>query len=132
MGQLSFKSAFFAALLISLAAPLSAFAQSDYQDTFGDEDDNPVPPPPAQNQIVDPSTVSLFGSGSGMFPGAQRKLPSPDAWSDLNKLPSDERIEDTYEMKMREENSKPLPDHKPFGDRWDYLKSRTEKKKSPF
>ncbi len=52
--------------------------------------------------------------------GVVRVIPS---WGDLTQS-TGERINDTYEMRMKEENAKPLPKRNPFGNRMDDLKGR--------
>ena len=116
------------ALVVSaLTLVQPAIAQLEDDDPFGENDN--APPPAAKNTIIDPSQTALFGTG--VYTGPPPAMPT-DNWGNLNNLPSDERIEDTYEMKIREENSKPLPERNPFGDRMkDLLKTKKDTNKKP-
>ena len=126
-------------MMFSGASP--AFAQYSDPDPFGDSDDSDggiaadsvvVPterggqpaaanalaaPPPGSQTLTAPAVENLFGSGNTNVPKPYEGMPKPDAaWSDLSKM-NGERIEDTYEIKIREELNKPLPKKNPFGDR---------------
>ncbi|MFN8390213.1 MAG: hypothetical protein U0136_07995 [Bdellovibrionota bacterium] len=124
--------------LTLVVLPSSAFAQFHDADPFGDSDEAAPEPTPssvasqatAGGALIDPSTTALFGTGSG--PNGVAPMPKgDDTWGDLNTLPTDERIEDTYEMKMREELNKPMPKHNPFNDRFEDMRQQMNPKKSP-
>lgn len=118
-------------LTIGVTAPRAVKAQLNDRDPFGESDDSGIPPAPRPGSVIDSATTDLFGTGghlgtggSGMFPGTGQPgpvnqqnttPPPPEAWSNFSELPGGERIEDTYEIKMREELAKPLPKRKPFG-----------------
>lgn len=119
--------------LLALVAALALFAtgtaQAQYvdDDPFGERDDDVSAAPAQQPGMVDQAQQALFGTGNPgtVSPG----LPQPDPqWSDLSTL-TGERIEDTYEMKMREELAKPLPKRDPFGNRLDDVEGRFKPKK---
>ena len=74
-------------------------------------------PPPVSQTMTAPAVENLFGSGATNVPKPYEGMPKPNsAWSDLSRM-NGERIEDTYEIKIREELNKPLPKKNPFGDR---------------
>ena len=98
----------------------SAEAQLTDDDPFGERDESEVIPGSDQAGVVDQAAQQLFGTGTpGEVGGAS---PPPSAvdpqWSDFGSM-SGERVEDTYEMKMRAEINKPLPKRNPFGNRID-------------
>lgn len=146
MTVLPVKSAFFALLLlgaIPCSLPRIALAQSSDKDPFGSIDDDDDEDQPAQfgsdGTMPQPAALenpgvqqpgantataqTLLGSGegSGVNPTSTLKVKTP-SWGDLNKL-TGERVEDTYEMQMRNELSKPMPKHDPFGDRMGDMKA---------
>ncbi len=104
------------------------FGASEESDTdFGEEAAGALPPGAegvlnaagvgGSQGMGGPGVESLFGTGDPNAPKPYQNLPKPNpAWSDLSSE-TGERIEDTYEMKIREELNKPLPKRNPFGDR---------------
>jgi len=130
--------AIFLGLLATAASP--AMAQMVDDDPFGEKEDyNPsaaveAPKAGAPSAFMDQATQKLFNGGGttagngGFLHNSLPEAPKNTQWEDLSAYGS-ERIEDTYEMKMRQENNKPLPKRDPFGDRLGEIQDRFKKKK---
>lgn len=142
------KSRLLAILAFQLLLIPSAYAQDEDKDPFGEVDDtyadieepaDPnaltgpyVPPqieenPQAQAPSADTSMAaqSLFGLGGGAA-----AIPKPNPrWGNINSNAGGERIEDTYEMRMKEELGKPLPKRNPFGDQMNEIDTRFKSNK---
>ncbi len=131
---LGFSGIFLSLIAVSLATTASAQLIDD--DPFGDREDydpSAAEEAPsasaAPSQFMDQATQKLFnedGNAAGNGGFLHNRLPQAPRntqWEDLSAYGS-ERIEDTYEMKMRQENNKPLPKRDPFGDRLGEIQNR--------
>jgi len=134
-------------LILQLGIASFAYAQAGDEDPFGETDEmygdinepeadpnaltGPYVAPAEQNPLAeapnsDPTMAaqSLFGFGGGAA-----AIPKPNPrWGNINSNAGGERVEDTYEMQMKEELAKPLPKRAPFGDQMNEMDGRFKNK----
>ena len=124
-----FKKITLVALSIVLPAA-AASAQTSADDFFAGHDEEATGEA-AGAGIANQATQVLFtapgvATGGGAY-DQQYKNPVNPQWENFDDI-TGERVEDTYEMKMRAENAKPLPKHDPFSNRMGEIEGRFKKK----